>query len=305
MFPTTNNSQTIIDCLLKEAEKYGVEFLMQTEVKEISYQHQWRLTLKNNQQLNADFVCIATGGSNNPEGYEWLAGLQHHIIHPVPSLFTFQLPNHPICSLMGVSVKKVSVKIQGEKLREKGPLLITHWGFSGPCILRLSAWGARLLNEKKYHFIIIVNWLDDMKEEDLKSIFQLQRMENGGRKIYAACPFELPSRLWEYFLKQSAIEEDKRWADLTQKQQQSLTQQLVANDYQVSGKTTFKEEFVTAGGVDLKHINPSTMESKLQKGLYFAGEVMDVDGITGGFNFQHAWTSGMIVAQSVAGMMNN
>jgi predicted Rossmann fold flavoprotein len=300
MFPVTNNSQTIVDCLLKEAEKYDVQFLMQTEVKNISHQQSWELTLKNDQVLQADFICIATGGSNKIEGYNWISQLQHNIVEPVPSLFTFQLPDHPIRSLMGVSVKKVSVKIQGEKLKETGPLLITHWGFSGPCVLRLSAWGARMLHEKDYQFTILINWLDDMKEDQLKLVIQQQRKDNGSRKVYAGCPFELPSRLWNYFLNASGIEEEKRWADLSQKHQQLLMQQLIAGEFHVSGKTTFKEEFVTAGGVDLKEINPATMESKLQKGLYFAGEVMDVDGITGGFNFQHAWTSGMIVAASVA-----
>jgi predicted Rossmann fold flavoprotein len=304
MFPTTNNSQTIIDCLLKEAEKYGVAFMMNTEVKNISHNAKWHLTLKNDQILQADYICVATGGFNKKEGYEWLRSLQHTIIDPVPSLFTFQLPGHPICALMGVSVKKVSVKIQGEKLKETGPLLITHWGLSGPCILRLSAWGGRILHAKDYQFTILVNWLDEIREEELKQKMQLQRKENGGKKIYGTCPFELPSRLWIYFLQSSGILEDQRWADISQKQQQLLIQHLVADTYEVSGKTTFKEEFVTAGGVDLKEINPATMESKLQKGLYFAGEVMDVDGITGGFNFQHAWSSGMIVAQSVGDMIN-
>jgi predicted Rossmann fold flavoprotein len=299
MFPTTNNSQTIIDCLLKEAEKYSVQFLMHTEVKEMAHHQQWQLTLKNDQILQADYICVATGGSNKKEGYDWLKSLQHSIIDPVPSLFTFQLPDHPIRALMGVSVKKVSVKIQGEKLKETGPLLITHWGLSGPCILRLSAWGARILHAKDYQFTILVNWLDEIREDELKQLIQLQRKENGGKKIYGTCPFELPSRLWIYFLQSSDILEDQRWADISQKQQQLLIHHLIADTYEVSGKTTFKEEFVTAGGVDLKEINPATMESKLQKGLYFAGEVMDVDGITGGFNFQHAWSSGMIVAQSV------
>ncbi len=304
MFPTTNNSQTIIDCLLKEAEKYGIEILMQTAVEKIERHHQWNITLKDQLTLKADFICIATGGSSKKEGYDWLASLEHNIIEPVPSLFTFQLSDHPICSLMGVTVKKVSVKIMGEKLKETGPLLITHWGFSGPVVLRLSAWGARMLYEKQYHFTILVNWLDDMKEEALHLFFQQQRKENGGKKIYAGCPLELPVRLWIYFLNVSGIEEKMRWADLTQKQQQALTKQLIAGEFIVSGKTTFKEEFVTAGGVDLRQINPATMESKLHEGLFFAGEVMDVDGITGGFNFQHAWTSGMIVAASVASKIN-
>ena len=299
MFPTTNDSQTIIDCLLKEANQFGVSFLMQTEVKKIERHEQWQLFLKDNQTLKADFICIATGGSPRKEGYQWFSNLQHHIIDPVPSLFTFQLPEHPILSLMGISVKNVSVKIMGEKLKESGPLLITHWGFSGPVILRLSAWGARMLHNKQYDFTIRVNWLDEMKEEQLKTIIQQQRQENGAKKIVAACPFELPSRLWHYFLNTAAIEETQRWGELTQKQQQSLMQQLIAGEFQVSGKTTFKEEFVTAGGVDLREINPATMESKLHEGLFFAGEVMDVDGITGGFNFQHAWTSGMIVATAV------
>ena len=301
MFPVTNNSQTIIDCLMKEANLYGVQFMMQCSVSQIiKSEKKWNLSLSDGRVMKADAICMASGGGNKPEHFQIIQSLGHSIQSPVPSLFTFNLPGHPITELMGLSVANATVKIQSENLKDSGPLLITHWGLSGPAVLRLSAWGARMLAEKNYRFTIIVNWLNQEKEEQVRLLFQQLRIQNGSKKISASCPYELPQRLWNFLLTHSEIEEECRWADLPQKKQNRLIGLLVGHEFKVEGKSTFKEEFVTAGGVDLKEINVATMESKLEEGLYFAGEVMDVDGITGGFNFQHAWTSGFVAATAIA-----
>jgi len=306
MFPVTNNSQTIIDCLMNEANHYGVEFMMQSSVKQINKSESgWELILSDGRSFNADTICMATGGGNKLEHFQILQALGHTISPPVPSLFTFNLPGHPITELMGLSVSNATVKIQSENLKESGPLLITHWGLSGPAVLRLSAWGAQLFAAKNYRFTIVVNWLNQEKEEQVRFLFQQIRIQNGSKKISATCPFELPQRLWVYLLTQSDIEDGCRWADLSHKKQNQLIRLLVSSEFKVEGKSTFKEEFVTAGGVDLKEIQVATMESKLQEGLYFAGEVMDVDGITGGFNFQHAWTSGFVAASAIAKKLMN
>jgi len=301
MFPVTNSSQTIIDCLLKEVNKYGVEILMNREVKDVkSGNGKWLVKLNSEERLKADFVCIASGGFPKLQQFDWLKNTGHSIIAPVPSLFTFNIPNHPITKLMGVSVPDATIKIQSTKLKNTGPLLITHWGMSGPCVLKLSAWGARELQEKGYDFTILVNWLNDKKEQELKDELQLVRQQNGSQKISNNNLFQLPNRLWQFLLQETGVKEEVRWADLPSKEQNKLIQLLTGHEFHVNGKTTFKEEFVTAGGVDLRQVDPNTMQSKLQPGLFFAGEILDVDGITGGFNFQHAWTSGFIAAKTIA-----
>jgi predicted Rossmann fold flavoprotein len=201
---------------------------------------------------------------------------------------------------MGVSVPNATVKIQQTKLKNTGPLLITHWGLSGPCVLKLSAWGARELHQLNYHFTISVNWLGDTKEEEVRTNIQDTRVNSASKKISNSNLFQLPNRLWQFLLHQSAITEDMRWADLPAKAQNKLIQLLINHELHVSGKTTFKEEFVTAGGIALKEVDANTMQSKLHQGLFFAGEILDVDGITGGFNFQHAWTSGFVAANAIA-----
>ncbi len=301
MFPVTNSSQTIIDCLLKEVNTYGVEILMNREVRKLKMENEkWEVELSNNEIMEADFVCVSSGGFPKLQQFDWLKNTGHSIIAPVPSLFTFNIPNHPITKLMGVSVPDATIKIQSTKLKNTGPLLITHWGMSGPCVLKLSAWGARELQEKGYDFTILVNWLNDKKEQELKDELQLIRKQNGSQKIINNNLFQLPNRLWQFLLQEAGVKEEGRWADLPSKEQNKLIQLLTAHEFHVKGKTTFKEEFVTAGGVDLKQVDPNTMQSKLQPGLFFAGEILDVDGITGGFNFQHAWTSGFIAAKSIA-----
>ena len=200
---------------------------------------------------------------------------------------------------MGISVPDAVVKLDGESLKEKGPLLITHWGLSGPAILRLSAWGARLLNEKNYRFKIRVNWLGGRNDSNLRQDIQSMREHAGSRKIKQKNPWELPQRLWEWLLEQALVT-DINWADLTATAQNKLIGLLTDQPFLVEGKTTFKEEFVTAGGIRLSEVNHLNMESRIRPGLFFAGELLDVDGITGGYNFQHAWTSGFIAGRSIA-----
>ena len=301
MFPDTDSSQTIIDCLMKEVNKYGVQIRVNAEVKEIIQAgEQWALTISNGEKLQADFVCIASGGYPKATQFEWLKKIGHTIEEPVPSLFTFNMPGNDIVSLMGVVAKNVLVKIAGSKLLSQGPLLITHWGMSGPAILKLSAWGARELQQKNWHFTIIVNWFPELNENSLRDKMRQLRFEVASQKMINRNPFELPQRLWEYLLQQSGIHENMRWADLPAKEQNKLIKNICAEEFSVKGKTTFKEEFVTAGGIMLNEINHNTMESKIAPNLFFAGEILNVDGITGGFNFQNAWTTGWIAAKAIA-----
>ena len=311
MFPITNSSQSVIDCLLNEAAKYKVDVRMQADVKSISHDNvtgNFRIDLSNGVSLNTKLLCIASGGFPKSSQFEWLTSTGHHIEEPVPSLFTFNMPANSITSLMGITVPHVQVKIIGSKLQNEGPLLITHWGMSGPAILKLSAWAARELAEKNYHFSILINWLPGYHEQSLKTEFQRIRFDHAAQKIVNRNSFKLPSRLWEYFVQLAGIHADLRWADLAAREQNKLIKLLCAYESEVKGKTTFKEEFVTAGGIRLDEIDPGTMESRLIRGLFFAGEVMNVDGVTGGFNFQHAWTSGYIAAQGAierAAMLRN
>jgi predicted Rossmann fold flavoprotein len=301
MFPVTDSSQTIIACLLKEANKYSVEILMNKEVKRINAQlSMFNVQCSSGETLQADYLCIASGGYPKSSMFDWLKELGHTIEDPVPSLFTFNLPKHPITKLMGVSIEKAKVKIQNSKLEEKGPLLITHWGLSGPAVLKLSAWGARELKERNWEFGISVNWLPDYNEEILRKKFQELRNTNASQKIITKNSFGLPSRLWEFFAEQSGIKHEWRWADLPATQQNLFIKNLCRYECEVKGKTTFKEEFVTAGGIKLNEVDANTIMSKKIPNLFFAGEVLDVDGITGGFNFQHAWTSGFVAAKSIA-----
>lgn len=301
MFPVTDSSQTIIDCLFREANKYGVEILMNKEVKKINIQYSiFNIQCSSGEILQADYLCIASGGYPKSSMFDWLKELGHTIEEPVPSLFTFNLPNHPITKLMGISVDKAKIKIQNSKLEEEGPELITHWGLSGPAVLRLSAWGARELKTKNYELRININWLVDFNEETLRKKFQELRIENASQKIINKNTFGLPSRLWEFLAEQSGIKKEWRWADLPSTEQNQFIKNLCGYDCEVKGKTTFKEEFVTAGGIKLNEVDANTMMSKKIQNLFFAGEVLDVDGITGGFNFQHAWTSGFVAAKAIA-----
>lgn len=304
MFPVTDSSQTIIDCLMKEANKYGVEIRMNNEVKGIyNDAGKWNLVMRDDVILPADFICISSGGYPKILQYGWLKASEHSIEEPVPSLFTFNMPGNAIAALMGVVVENAVVKIVGSKLSESGPLLITHWGMSGPAVLKLSAWGARELAKNNYHFSILVNWLPDFNENSLRDKIQKIRFELAAQKIVNRNPFLLPNRLWEYLLIQSGINIDLRWADLPAREQNRLIKNLCAQEHAVKGKTTFKEEFVTAGGIELNEIDFNTMQSKKHAGLFFAGEIINVDGITGGYNFQNAWTTGWIAAKAISLMV--
>jgi predicted Rossmann fold flavoprotein len=301
IFPVTDSSQTIINCLLQEANKFGVEILMNKEVKKLSMVNgEWSIKLADSRTLNSDFVCIASGGYPKTSMFDWLKELGHSIEEPVPSLFTFNLPKHPIMKLMGVSVENARVKISGTKLEEEGPLLITHWGLSGPAVLRLSAWGARELASRNWQFAIVVNWLPKFNAQSLKEKFLELRNTNATQKMANKNSFGLPSRLWEFLAEQSGIKTEWRWADLPSTEQNKFIKNLCGYECEVKGKTTFKEEFVTGGGIKLGEVDANTMMSKKLSSLFFAGEVLDVDGITGGFNFQHAWTSGWVAAKAIA-----
>lgn len=302
MFPSSNCSQTIVDCLMQEANRYGVQILLNIEVKGVGKSDAgFKLSIANDTILAADFLCIASGGYPKSTQFEWLQKIGHRIESPVPSLFTFNMPGNPINALMGIAVERVQVKIIGSKLADEGPLLITHWGMSGPAILKLSAWGARELAAKNWQFGIIVNWLPAYNEQSLKEKFQLVRFDIAAQKISNRNPFLLPQRLWDYLLQQSGVNENSRWADLPAKEQNKLIKNICTQEFAVNGKTTFKEEFVTSGGVALDEVEHASMQSKILPGLYFAGEVLNVDGVTGGFNFQNAWTTGWIAANAIAG----
>jgi len=306
MFPQTNDSQTIIDCLLKEADKYKVQVQLQTSVEKISINEEGTFLLQTvNKTFEANYVCVATGGFPKAQQFDFITNLGHSIEAPVPSLFTFNMPGNTITELMGVSVPEAQVKIAGSKITATGPLLITHWGMSGPAILKCSAWGARELANTNYQFTIRVNWIPAYAEQDLRTAWPLIRAEEGNGKMGGRNPFELPSRLWLHLLTVSGIDAGVSWATLTAAAQNKLITALTAFECKVSGKTTFKDEFVTCGGIKLTEIDANTMQSKLHKGLYFAGEIMDIDGITGGFNFQNAWTSGWIAAKSIADTTKN
>ena len=305
MFPVTDSSDTIINCLLKEADKYNVEIKLNTEVKNVNYTNEkFHLEIADSRQITGDYLCIAAGGYPKSSMFEWIRKLGHTIEEPVPSLFTFNLPGHSITKLMGVSVERTIVKIIGSKLSEEGPLLITHWGFSGPVVLRLSAWGARELATHNWQFTVLINWLGDHSEERVREKFQRFRFDLATQKIINRNPFGLPQRLWEFLLDETGVNAETRWADLPSKEQNRLVKNLCTYECAVKGKTTFKEEFVTAGGINLKETDPNTMMSKKVPNLFFAGEVMDVDGITGGFNFQHAWTSGFVAGKEIARLTN-
>jgi hypothetical protein len=302
MFPMSNSSQTIIDCLMQEANRYGVTILMNREVKEITIKDSgFQLLFSNSTILETDFLCIASGGYPKSSQFEWLQKIGHTIESPVPSLFTFNMPGNPITALMGITVEKVQVKIMGSKLVEEGPILITHWGMSGPAILKLSAWGARELAIKNWQFGIVINWLPAYNEQTLKDKFQQVRFDIAAQKISNRNPFLLPQRLWEYLLQQSGVNENIRWADLPAKEQNKLIKNICAQEFSVNGKTTFKEEFVTSGGISLEEVDHASMQSKILPNLFFAGEVLNVDGVTGGFNFQNAWTTGWIAAKAIGG----
>lgn len=301
IFPITDDARTIADCLLNQAADLGVKIYTQSPVKAVAkVEDQFLVTLRSEQVLTADRVLIATG--SNPNGYQFARSLGHSVIDPVPSLFTFNIRDDRLTDLAGVSVDPVRLRLQvGEaKFEQTGALLITHWGVSGPAVLKLSAWAARELHDARYQARLSINWLPKQNPEQLRQELTAVRNQIPQKTIAANCPVMLPRRLWERLTEAVGIQKERRWAELSNKTLNQLIQELMQGSYQISGKGVFKDEFVTCGGVNLKEINFKTMESRCCSGLYFSGEVLDIDGVTGGFNFQSAWTTGWIAGNAIA-----
>ncbi len=300
VFPQSDNSETIIRCLLNEIQQRGIQISMQKEVKQIIREgDQIVLHFKgtDSKPQSFDNVIVTTGGSPKLQGLQWLAEIGHQIIPPVPSLFTFNMPGETITGLMGVVIENALVRIEGSRHETSGPVLITHWGMSGPAILRLSSFAARDLHATKYNFRIRINWVNIKNQDDVASMVQSIFSENPQKQLGNLRPLELPSRFWHYIIDRAGMEQNKKVLNFGRKSINKLVTILTNDQYYVSGKTTFKEEFVTCGGVSLESINQSTMESLVVPGLYFAGEILDIDGITGGYNFQAAWTTAYVAGQ--------
>lgn len=301
MFPTTDDSETIVQCLEESAMAAGVKIWTGAAASEIDRaEERWAIALKSGQVLTADRLLLATG--SNPSAYKWAQQLGHEIAAPVPSLFTFNIADPRLANLAGVSVKTATLKLTTSKpaLIQTGALLITHWGISGPAALKLSAWGARFLAEHRYRATLTIDWLPESKPDRSRKLLLAVKSQLPQKTIYNSCPVPIPHRLWESLTSYVGIQTSDRWAGLANKTLDRLVNELHRGEYQITGKGAFKEEFVTCGGVDLKSVNFQTMESKIQPGLYFAGEILDIDGITGGFNFQSAWTTGYLAGLAMA-----
>lgn len=299
MFPVTDDSQSVIDLFMGEAKQKDIELLKSWKVKELKWIEDLRLweVRGEDNSIRADKIIVAAGGSPKSEGFDWLRQVGHTVVPPVPSLFTFNFADSSICVLAGVSTQQVKVRVQGTQHESIGPVLITHWGLSGPAVLRTSAFAARHLQEVGYAFHLQINWLGDVDEETWRASVDWGAVVPSRKKIINENPTPLPTRLWEWLVERSGITSEKRWIDLGKKERNRLLNVLTNDVYEVQGKTTFKEEFVTAGGIDLTEVDPMTSKSKQAPELYFAGEVMDIDGVTGGFNFQAAWTTAWIAGQ--------
>ncbi len=314
MFPVTDNSETIVNCLIEAAEEAGIQLRVGTAVKSVRRRPPlappnqggeskggFEVELKTGEIVRCDRVLLATG--SNPLGYRWAKDLGGHTIEsPVPSLFTFNIPDPRLKDLLGVSVNDVRLRLPEAPptLKEQtGPLLITHWGVSGPAVLKLSAWGARFLHEQHYQTPLLINWLPQYTQDSLRQMLLAVKSQLPRRQIATTCPVPLPKRLWMSLVTSVGIGAEERWAEVSKKALNQLVQELNQGLYQIKGKGVFKEEFVTCGGVNLKEVDFKTMESRLVPGLYFAGEILDIDGVTGGFNFQSAWTTAWLAGQAM------
>lgn len=295
MFPQSNRSQTIVDVLLNTAKKLDIKILYKSNVREIKPKNNNVLLSINKEIFIFDKVIIASGGSSNINDLNFLNKLTCNIINTIPSLFTFNMPNNSITKLMGLSINNVTVSIKKSKLKQNGSLLITHWGMSGPAILKLSSWGAQELAKQNYNFSIGINWISN-NEKEIRFEFEKQSLSN--KLVYNLNPFNIPKRLWSFLLNKLDISENQTWKSLSKKNKNKLINTLINDQYPVLGKTTFKEEFVRCGGIDLAEVNLSTMQCKSHKNIFFAGEVLNIDGITGGFNFQAAWTTGYLAGKN-------
>lgn len=301
IFPITDNSETIVKCLLQAAVQAGVEIRTNTPVVAVhslgSHEPGFEIKLKSGETLKCDRLLLATGSSQL--GYRWAKELGHQIEPPVPSLFTFNINDARLKDLAGISVSNVQVRLPLAKLEQSGAVLITHWGLSGPAILKLSAWGARFLHECGYKTSLLINWLPQYNPEKLRELLLGVKSQLPRRVIASNCPLSIPRRLWERLVTTVGIEKEKRWAELSNKMLNRLIEELTQGKYEINGKGVFKEEFVTCGGVSLKEVDFKTMESRICPGLYLAGEILDIDGVTGGFNFQSAWTTAWLAAQAI------
>ncbi len=298
VFPVSDSSQSIIDCLQKEAEKAKITIRLSTGIKELNPLETGYELITEKGAFRVDKVIVASGGQPKSEGYHFLKSLNHRIKDPIPSLFTFNTPGEPIRELMGVAVTEGLVKIEGTKLNYRGPVLITHWGISGPAVLKLSAFGAEWLHDHHYQARVLINWNAGYGEHDYLEHLTNYGKAHPNRKLRSHPLFDVPSRLWEHLCERAEIGENTLTGNLTKKNLNKLVQNLFCYILAVSGKTTFKEEFVTAGGISLEEVDPETMQSKYHPNLYFAGEILNIDGITGGFNFQAAWSTGFIAGKS-------
>lgn len=321
MFPTTDDSQTIVDCLLKAAEEAGVRLWTGVRTQEIERVPAsapapateptpdsapvytppgFRLHLQTGKTLHADRLLLATGSS--AQGWDWAVEMGHTLEAPVPSLFTFEVPDEALRALAGVSVPIAALQLQvgSETFRQQGPVLVTHWGLSGPAVLKLSAWGARALHDRQYQAALTVNWLPALPEAALREQLLAAKITLARRKVVSEPVGGLPQRLWELLTQRCQLEADRRWADLSKAQLAALARELHHSAWPVQGKGVFKDEFVTCGGVRLNEVNFKTMESRVCPHLYFAGEILDIDGLTGGYNFQSAWTTGWLAGQAMA-----
>ncbi len=302
VFPISQSAQSVVDALTHEAHKLGVEVRTGYAVEAVKQMENGDLQLlfKVQKPVTVQRAAITTGGSPQANALQYLANLGHNIVQPVPSLFTFNIADAAFKALMGTVVEGATVSLVGTKHKATGPLLVTHWGASGPAILKLSSYGARYVHDCDYQFPIAVNWIgltnSALVAEHLQGI-----VDSNPRKFLTSVhPFGLPTRMWQYILQKTAFGADKRWDELGKKGLNKLVEALTNDQYKVTGKGAFRDEFVTCGGVSLSDINLNTMESKVCKNLYFAGEVLDVDAITGGFNLQAAWTTGFVAGKSMA-----
>lgn len=300
MFPITDDSQTIIDCLMREVLSHKVKIHMGEAVTSVIHlNNSFEIETQALKRYQSQYVLIAAGGNPSIQFYEWIAKLGHTILPPIPSLFTFNDSENNFKDLMGLAVPNAEVRIAGTKHSQEGPVLITHWGLSGPAVIKLSAWAAEYLHQQKYEFTALVSWTGKTTESEMQKQLLDFKQTKGKQKVYANPQFGIPQRLWTRLCERSEIEENKIWSEVAQKNLNKLMEALIRCPFKIKGKTTFKEEFVTCGGVDLKEVDVERMESKIVPNLFFAGEVLNIDGETGGFNFQAAWSTGFVAAQSI------
>lgn len=302
VFPRSQDAQTIIDCFLRLSKELGISAKTAHTLQSIKSGSKYTLIFseENIGDQTFDAVAITTGGSPKAEGLSYLEALGHKIVQPVPSLFTFNIPSDPIKELMGVVVENATVSLQGTKLKASGALLITHWGMSGPAILKLSSYGARIISEKEYRFNILVNWVNEVNCDKITNYLNAIVLQNPQKQVSNIRPYDISSRLWLFLLQKAEIPEERKWAELGKKGINRIMNVLSNDEYKVHGKGAFRDEFVTCGGVSLSCIDFNTMESNTCKNLYFAGEVLDIDAITGGFNLQAAWTTAYVAALAIS-----